>query len=58
MLFKIPQIISYVSHIFTLERGDLIITGSPEGVGSVNVGDVIEAGGDKMSTIKVDVVSR
>lgn len=44
MIFKIPQILSYVSQYFTLEAGDLILTGTPEGVGPVKPGDVIEAG--------------
>mmetsp|Transcript_22636 Transcript_22636/g.58974 ORF Transcript_22636/g.58974 Transcript_22636/m.58974 type:complete len:240 (+) Transcript_22636:196-915(+) len=44
MIFSIPEIISAVSHVHTLEPGDLIITGTPEGVGAVYPGDVIEAG--------------
>ena len=44
MIFKIPDVLSYVSRYFTLEAGDLILTGTPEGVGAVKPGDVIEAG--------------
>ncbi|KFR11784.1 hypothetical protein N306_08127, partial [Opisthocomus hoazin] len=44
MIFSIPYLISYISEIFTLEEGDLILTGSPKGVGSVQPDDVIEAG--------------
>ncbi|KAM6299095.1 oxaloacetate tautomerase FAHD1, mitochondrial [Aegotheles albertisi] len=44
MIFSIPYLISYISEIFTLEEGDLILTGSPQGVGSVEAGDEIEAG--------------
>jgi 5-carboxymethyl-2-hydroxymuconate isomerase len=43
MIFSVPKIISYISGIVTLERGDLIYTGTPEGVGTVNNGDTIEA---------------
>ena len=43
MIFSIEQIIEYISSIFTLESGDLIFTGTPEGVGAVNDGDIIEA---------------
>jgi len=43
MIFQIDKIIEYLSSIFTLEQGDLIFTGTPEGVGQVKVGDVIEA---------------
>lgn len=46
MLFKIPQLVSYVSEYFSLEAGDVILTGTPEGVGPVRSGDVIEAGMD------------
>jgi acylpyruvate hydrolase len=43
MIFSIPKIIEYISSIFTLEQGDLIFTGTPEGVGQVHDGDLIEA---------------
>ncbi len=43
MVFSPEQIISYCSSLFTLERGDLIFTGTPEGVGKVQPGDTIEA---------------
>ena len=43
LIFSIDKIIEYISSIFTLEVGDLIFTGTPEGVGIVNDGDVIEA---------------
>jgi 2-keto-4-pentenoate hydratase/2-oxohepta-3-ene-1,7-dioic acid hydratase in catechol pathway len=32
MIFSVAEIISYISHHFTLEPGDLILTGTPEGV--------------------------
>lgn len=44
LVFKIPYLISYLSKYFTLEPGDLIVTGSPAGVGAVKKGDIIEAG--------------
>jgi 2-keto-4-pentenoate hydratase/2-oxohepta-3-ene-1,7-dioic acid hydratase in catechol pathway len=43
MLFPVEKIISYCSTIFTLEEGDLIFTGTPEGVSELNDGDTIEA---------------
>jgi len=43
MIFSIPQIIEFISKFISLERGDLIFTGTPEGVSEVKPGDVIEA---------------
>jgi 2-keto-4-pentenoate hydratase/2-oxohepta-3-ene-1,7-dioic acid hydratase in catechol pathway len=43
MIFTISQMIEYISSIFTLELGDLIFTGTPEGVSQVRDGDTIEA---------------
>ncbi|MBI3194687.1 MAG: fumarylacetoacetate hydrolase family protein [Ignavibacteriae bacterium] len=43
MIFSPEYIISFLSFIFTLEEGDLIFTGTPEGVGEVNEGDIVEA---------------
>jgi len=42
MIHSVPEIISYVSSIFTLEPGDIILTGTPAGVGPVKSGDYIE----------------
>ncbi len=42
MLWKIDEIIAYVSQFFTLKTGDIIFTGTPEGVAKVNPGDVLE----------------
>lgn len=42
MVFSIPFLISYISGIMTLEAGDLLATGTPEGVGALSVGDVVE----------------
>ena len=39
MLFKVDEIISFVSEYFTLKTGDLIFTGTPAGVGKVAIGD-------------------
>ena len=43
MLWKIDEIISYVSQYFTLKIGDLIFTGTPSGVSKVKSGDFLEA---------------
>jgi len=43
MIHRVPQIIAHVSAIFTLEPGDVILTGTPAGVGQVVAGDVMQA---------------
>ena len=42
MLWKVDEIISYVSQFFTLKIGDLIFTGTPSGVGKLNQDDILE----------------
>ena len=42
MIFSIDKIIAYVSRFFTLRMGDLIYTGTPEGVGPVKIGDHLQ----------------
>ncbi len=43
MLFSIPVLISYLSYIYGLQAGDLLFTGTPEGVGKVSPGDRLYA---------------
>jgi acylpyruvate hydrolase len=43
MIFSFEKIICYVSQFFTLKHGDMIFTGTPAGVGPVNIGDILEA---------------
>jgi len=43
MLFTFEKIIAFVSKYITLKKGDLIFTGTPEGVGQVKAGDSLEA---------------
>jgi 2-keto-4-pentenoate hydratase/2-oxohepta-3-ene-1,7-dioic acid hydratase in catechol pathway len=42
MAFDIPTLLSYISHVMTLEPGDLVLTGSPAGVGKLEAGDEVE----------------
>lgn len=55
MLFDFATIISYVSQFFTLKKGDLIYTGTPAGVGPVQVGDQLFGfiGNEKMLHVEV-----
>lgn len=43
MVFKIPYLLSYVSRFFTLVPGDIVLTGTPSGVGPLSAGDKIDA---------------
>ena len=43
MIFKIPELIQYVQNIFPVEVGDLLLTGTPEGVGPLQHGDHVRA---------------
>ncbi|KAF4123477.1 acylpyruvate hydrolase [Geosmithia morbida] len=44
MIYQIPRILSDISKVMTLHPGDVVLTGTPEGVGSVVPGDVMRAG--------------
>ncbi len=55
MLFDFATIISYVSQVFTLKKGELIYTGTPAGVGPVQIGDQLIGfiGNEKMLHVEV-----
>ena len=42
MAFPIPLLLSYISHVMTLEPGDVVATGTPAGISRLNDGDVVE----------------
>lgn len=42
MVFSIPFVLSYISQVMTLEPGDLVLTGTPAGVGKLSPGDEVE----------------
>jgi 2-keto-4-pentenoate hydratase/2-oxohepta-3-ene-1,7-dioic acid hydratase in catechol pathway len=42
MVFPIPDLLSYISHIMTLEPGDVVATGTPAGIAPLRAGDVVE----------------
>ncbi|EAY92420.1 hypothetical protein OsI_14154 [Oryza sativa Indica Group] len=58
MIFKIPSLISYISSIMTLMEGDVILTGTPEGVGPVRPGQKIKAGITGLIDVEFDVQKR
>ncbi len=57
MIFPVADLIAYCSTIFTLEPGDLLYTGTPEGVGPVSDGDVLNATADGFPTLSIRVKS-
>jgi len=55
MLWKTDELISYVSQYFTLKKGDIIFTGTPAGVGSVAVNDVLVGTIDDKQAFQIKV---
>lgn len=55
MINRVPLIISHISGIFTLEPGDVILTGTPAGVGRVQAGDTMEAEITGVGRLKISV---
>ena len=55
MLWKIDELIAYVSQYFTLKIGDIIFTGTPKGVAKVTEGDVLEGFIEGKSMFKIQI---
>jgi acylpyruvate hydrolase len=55
MLFSFDYIVAYLSRFFTLRTGDLIFTGTPKGVGPVNVGNVLSAYIENEKLLEVEI---
>ena len=55
MIFSIEEIVGYISSIFTMEAGDLIFTGTPEGVASVVPGDLVRAELQEVGILEVGI---
>jgi acylpyruvate hydrolase len=55
LIFKFDYLISFISHYFTLQTGDLIFTGTPAGVGKISIGDHYEGimEGERMLECKI-----
>lgn len=58
MIFPVAKIVSYLSHVMTLEPGDLIATGTPEGVGPLSNGDKLEIEIPEIGILEVNVGKR
>jgi len=55
-LFSVEQLIGYISTVMTLEPGDVILTGTPAGVGELKPGDRMEVGIEEIGTLTDTVV--
>ncbi len=56
MIFKITQILEYLSKFLTLEKDDIIATGTPSGISPIKPGDTIEASIEKIGKITHEVI--
>lgn len=57
MIFSIADLIAYASRVMTLEVGDLLVTGTPSGVGPLAAGDSLEIAVAEIGTLRVSVVA-
>jgi len=55
MIFSFNEIISYISQFILLKKGDIIFTGTPEGVGKINVGDKLDAFIENKKLLEVEI---
>ena len=56
LLFKIPELLEYISQFFTMEHGDIVATGTPSGIGPIKPGDLLEASIEKIGTLTNKVI--
>jgi len=57
LLFKVEELVSYISHNLTLLPGDIIATGTPEGVGPMKVGDTVEVEIEEIGILQNPVIA-
>lgn len=55
LIWSVPEVIEHLSAAWTLQPGDLIFTGTPEGVAAVVAGDVLEASIDGLGGLRVEI---
>ncbi|MDY3868696.1 MAG: fumarylacetoacetate hydrolase family protein [Pyramidobacter sp.] len=58
LIFPVPRLVSYISHIMTLLPGDLILTGTPGGIAPMKAGDVIEVEIEGLGILKNTITDR
>ena len=57
LIWNIAETIEHLSNAWELQPGDLIMTGTPEGVGAVQTGDVLEGGISGLGTLRVNITA-
>ncbi len=55
LIWSVPEVIAYLSNFYRLQPGDLIYTGTPEGVGAVLVGDRVTVSIEGLSDCTIDI---
>ena len=55
MLFSFDEIVAYLSRFFTLKRGDIIFTGTPQGVGAIKRGNVLHASIEEQKMLTCEI---
>ena len=58
MVFDVPYLVSYISEIFTLLPGDVILTGTPSGVSRIDHGDRVEVEVEGIGVLANPVIRR
>lgn len=58
MIFSSPELVSYISQMITLEPGDVVMTGTPAGVGPLEPGDLVEVTIERVGTLSNPVTAR
>jgi len=56
LIWSVAETVAYLSRFFRLEPGDVIFTGTPEGVGAVKKGDLIAVGVERLGELHVKIV--
>jgi 2-keto-4-pentenoate hydratase/2-oxohepta-3-ene-1,7-dioic acid hydratase in catechol pathway len=54
-ILGVPELIAWASSFYTLHPGDVLLTGTPQGVGPVRPGDVMEASLERVGSMRVEV---
>jgi 2-keto-4-pentenoate hydratase/2-oxohepta-3-ene-1,7-dioic acid hydratase in catechol pathway len=57
MIFSINQLIAFVSSVMTIEKGDLLLSGTPAGVSPLNPGDLVDVSIEGLGSLSNPVVS-